>query len=686
MTRTTKLLEHLGKALLLHEGAEWTDGQLLGRFIEQRDEAAFAALVRRHGPMVWGVCRRLLNHHDAEDAFQAAFVVLLRKAAAVSPREMVGNWLYGVAHQTALFARRTAARRRHRERQVTEMPEPQAVPPTPLQDLQPLLDQELSRLPDKYRAVVVLCDLEAKTRKEAARQLGVPEGTVAGRLARARALLARQLARHGLPLSGAAMAALLAQSAASASVPAGVVAETINTGCLWAVGKAASAGVIPAKVAALAEGVLKTMFLTKRLTLSAVLLVTALLGGGLALGLAQERIGPAAPSPAPSSSAGPDKGDDVPKPKNDAEEEFKALVKEYDEGEQNVFRRDKYEKRALELAQMNPKESFAVDALLWILRRGWQPNGGILLATTAPFGPASRKALELLARDYAADKRVGRQAEFLLLAPPEADPFLRALMEKNPDREVQARACLALASRGQWYAEQARFQSAALPPAATEEERKDRERKMVKLKEEEEQQYQEAEKYFELTATKYGELLYFDQWTFGEIAKHALFEVKQLRIGKTAPEIEGEDLSGKKLKLSDYRSKVVLLDFYWWGNAPNQTIQPFERSLMKTYANRPFTILGINRDRDREALMKTRAEEKITWPSWFDAGGVPGPASTRWLDSGTPPGPIALRWNARWPTLYLLDHQGIIRGKGGRFEEMEKLVDPLVREAEAAAK
>src|SRR5215475_10994473 len=122
---TRTLAQHLRTALRAPDGAGLTDGQLLACYLERRDEAAFAALVRRHGPMVWGVCRRVLRgHHDAEDAFQATFLVLVRRAGAVVPRELVGNWLYGVAYQTALKARATAARRRTRERQVTDMPEP----------------------------------------------------------------------------------------------------------------------------------------------------------------------------------------------------------------------------------------------------------------------------------------------------------------------------------------------------------------------------------------------------------------------------------------------------------------------------------------------------------------------------------------------------------------------------------
>src|SRR5262245_35702318 len=125
----SEVIQHLRRTVLLRDGAGLTDGQLLESYISRRDEAALAVLVRRHGPMVWGVCRRLLGYHDAEDAFQATFIVLVRKAASVMPREMVGNWLYGVAHQTALQARRTAARRRAREIQVTVMPDTEAVQP-----------------------------------------------------------------------------------------------------------------------------------------------------------------------------------------------------------------------------------------------------------------------------------------------------------------------------------------------------------------------------------------------------------------------------------------------------------------------------------------------------------------------------------------------------------------------------
>src|SRR5262249_10640224 len=156
-----------------------------------------------------------------------------RKAAAVVPRDMVANWLYGVAHQTALKARATTAKRRAREKQGTAMPEP-AARQQQLGDLQHLLDQELGRLPDKYRAVIVLCDLGGKTRKEAAQHFRLPEGTVATRLATARAMLAKRLARSGLAVSGAALAAALAPTVASAGVPASVASSTIKAASYYA--------------------------------------------------------------------------------------------------------------------------------------------------------------------------------------------------------------------------------------------------------------------------------------------------------------------------------------------------------------------------------------------------------------------------------------------------------------------
>src|SRR5262245_60913711 len=280
---TTRVLEHLCRTVLPRDGAALGDGELLGCFIERRDQEALATLISRHGPMVWGVCRRVLNHHDAEDAFQATFIVLVRKAASIAQREAVGNWLYGVAHQTALQARRSAARRGAREVQVTEMADAEASPER-WGELQPLLDVELSRLPDHYRTVIVLSDLEGRTRKEVAAQLGCPEGTVASRLVRARSMLAKRLTKRGVALSGGALAAVLSQSTGSAGVPAAVVSSTIEAASLCAAGQAA----IPVQVAALAEGVLKAMLVRKLKAAVAVVLVLGLMAiGAIGVGIAR---------------------------------------------------------------------------------------------------------------------------------------------------------------------------------------------------------------------------------------------------------------------------------------------------------------------------------------------------------------------------------------------------------------
>jgi RNA polymerase sigma factor (sigma-70 family) len=262
----------------LQQGGGLTDGQLLGRFIATRDEAAFAALVRRHGPMVLGVCRRVLSDfHHAEDAFQATFLVLARKATAVRKHESVGSWLYGTAYRTALEARTMSARRRARERPMNDMPHPEVLP-AEAHDWMPLLDRELNLLPEKYRAAIILCDLEGRTRREAARLLAITEGTLSSRLARGRALLAKRLARCGVTLSGGAMAVALSNEA-SAAVSASLVSCTAKSAALVAAGQV---GAVSTTALLLMKGVMKAMLMKKlRLVVGAVLVVVALGAVGL---------------------------------------------------------------------------------------------------------------------------------------------------------------------------------------------------------------------------------------------------------------------------------------------------------------------------------------------------------------------------------------------------------------------
>jgi RNA polymerase sigma factor (sigma-70 family) len=289
------VLHHLRHVVFPPDGGDRTDGELLDCFLARHEEPAFEALVRRHGRMVLGVCRRILrNGHDAEDAFQATFLVLVRKAAGLLSRQTVGDWLYGVAYHTALKARAAAIRREAMERRRREMPTPDQRDDV-WEDLRPLLDQEIQRLPARYRLPVVLCDLEEKTRKEAALHLGWAEGTLSSRLARARVLLARRLARHGgAVLSGGAVALTLAQNTARACVPTSLAASTVKAATLVAAGHAATVGAISAPVAALTKGVLKAMFLTKLKTVLVFLLVLGFTGAGAGLlthqVLAQKRV------------------------------------------------------------------------------------------------------------------------------------------------------------------------------------------------------------------------------------------------------------------------------------------------------------------------------------------------------------------------------------------------------------
>jgi RNA polymerase sigma-70 factor (ECF subfamily) len=252
------------------------DAELLERFIARRDAAAFELLVRRHGPMVLGVSRRILgNETDAEDAFQATFLVLVRKASSIVPRTQVGNWLHGVARNTALKAKAMARTRRVKEREAGAA-RGRNVTEGARESLMEILDGELSALPEKYRAPIVLCDLEGLSYREAAARLRCPQGTLSGRLTRARALLARRIARHGAPAIVAALAALLARDA-SACVPPSLMAWTIRAGAGLAAGKALSEGVASSKVTSLVEGVLKMLLLSKlkRLTGGFLLLAAA---------------------------------------------------------------------------------------------------------------------------------------------------------------------------------------------------------------------------------------------------------------------------------------------------------------------------------------------------------------------------------------------------------------------------
>jgi RNA polymerase sigma factor (sigma-70 family) len=256
-----------------------TDRQLLEDFAARGDEAAFAALVERHGPMVLRVCRRVLRHEqDAEDAFQATFLVLARNTASIRRRDTVGGWLHGVAYRTALKARRSAARRRDHEARLRTIVPRVAAGPT-WDEVQAVLDEEVQRLPPLLRQAFVQCVLEGKGGVEAATELGCREGAVKTRVYRARRSLQRQLARRGIQLAALLAALSAAEGAGRASPSAALSRSAVGIGLLAAAGEPA-AGVIPAHVAALAAGVTRAMFVTRARIATAVLLAVGLVVAG----------------------------------------------------------------------------------------------------------------------------------------------------------------------------------------------------------------------------------------------------------------------------------------------------------------------------------------------------------------------------------------------------------------------
>ena len=253
--RLSRAVFQFGQSIL-EADSEVSDGQLLSRFTQSQDEAAFAELVRRLGPMVMGVCRRITaDTHLAEDAFQAAFLVLARRSADVSPREAVRGWLYGVAARTAQKARVMSARHRSREVLTPAPPDEQqvAIKETDSEALR-MLDEEIGELPDHLRAAVVLCELEGVSRKDAAARLEIPQGTLASRLAKARKMLAVRLLNRGVAIS-AALLDLAFERLAAAPVPTRLLSATASL--------ADKSHPLSTSITELSQGVLKTMYLTR---------------------------------------------------------------------------------------------------------------------------------------------------------------------------------------------------------------------------------------------------------------------------------------------------------------------------------------------------------------------------------------------------------------------------------------
>ncbi|HEV3258521.1 MAG TPA: RNA polymerase sigma factor, partial [Gemmataceae bacterium] len=273
------VVRHLRKLAGVPPGDEPSDRELLDRFTGCHDQAAFAALVRRHGPTVLGVCRRVLRQgSDVEDAFQATFLVLLRKARSIRKRPSLASWLYGVAYRTASRARAAAARSAPCPSETGSRSADDPCLTAAWRELCLVLDAELQGLPERYRAPLVLCYLQDRTRDQAARHLGWSLRTFDRRLGQARELLRARLTRRGLTLSAAFLATGLATEAAGAAVPALLVSSTLKTAMVFA-----GSGAVSAKVAALAKGAVEGMAAAKLKVVTALLLAASVIMAGVGL-------------------------------------------------------------------------------------------------------------------------------------------------------------------------------------------------------------------------------------------------------------------------------------------------------------------------------------------------------------------------------------------------------------------
>jgi RNA polymerase sigma factor (sigma-70 family) len=430
---------------------ELTDQELLHSFAADRDEAAFAVLVQRHGPLVWGVCRRVLRQtQDAEDAFQATFLVLARKAGRIRWQPDVSNWLYAVAWRVALKAKSDANRRQQRTRELQDMQAPETNGDSVGLEIRPVLDEELNRLPLKYRAPVVLHYLQGKTYAEAAEKLGWPAGTVSTRLAQARQLLRRRLARRGIGMSMSLLTAALAENAATAMVPPSLLDATVKAATLLAAGQAGT--VISTKVLTLTQGALKAMFLAKLKTCAAVVLALGILGTGAGfVGYRMlpgvEAKGPANANPNTQVVDADPPGDDKPK------QEIDRLRQENDELRKELRAlRDKVTdlERKLPKEQATSQVTFQgkpVDYWLNMFKDrdpGYRQNA---IHALAAIGTEDKRVIPALIGALKDSQVDSVAADALGSIGRDAVPSLLELL-KGKDNELRAMAAIALARMG----------------------------------------------------------------------------------------------------------------------------------------------------------------------------------------------------------------------------------------------
>ncbi|MDR3621240.1 MAG: sigma-70 family RNA polymerase sigma factor [Paludisphaera borealis] len=712
--------------VLFGEGALATrsDADLVRGFLEahgEAAEAAFEAIAARHGPMVLGVCRRTLgDEHAAEDAFQAVFLILARKARSVQVDDSLGRWLHGVATRVARRAKNQAAREVPGASAADRSTDDPAVIALRA-EVRQMVGQEVARLPRKYREAVALCHLDGLSHDRAAEALGLPVGTVRSRLSRARDLLRTRLTRRGL--APAALAAWLSEPQAEAAVSKALLESTV---------KLAAAGAktaVPPAIAALACLATRSLLTAKVAAVGAVVVAV----GCLAVAGRRGEEPPKQPIP----NAAPEvKAPAAPAPSPSLADQFQRIIKEYDDAQQHTqteaekgktdFERwklyNKYQvdeapfaRRVVDLAAEHPKEPASRDALIWVIDKPHRSDHG-------PYGDEVARAVNLLVMHHADDAetaRLGLNLDNVITR--RRDAFLEGIYANAKGREAKGLARVALAryleAKAPFVAVARLAKSSQVIMVQTYDDQGAMTKQTIPLSNEElgyrvqlrmfdpDAVRREAERLYEEVVSDYADIPYVTTRrrelerllrktpadpkeraeqeqlkeylqtqkipTLGEFASGRLDEMRNLVVGKPAPDFEGVGVDGKPVRLSDFRGKVVVLDFWFSTCGPCLREIPDQRKLTEAMKGRPFTFLGIVKDGQIDDARKVIDSEKISWPNVLAGGET-----------------ITERYHIEsFPSHVVIDAQGVIRAKGHLDPaSVGPVVEKLVKEAEAGMK
>jgi RNA polymerase sigma factor (sigma-70 family) len=681
------------------------DSELLERFADRTGakdepaELAFATLVERHGPMVLRVCHAGLgNPHEAEDAFQATFLVLAQKAGTIHRGRSVASWLHGVALRVSHRARARAARRdRHERGRATVAGQSGGTQPDRAaidRETWRIIDEEVGRLPERFRRVVVLCYLEGLTHEMAADQLGCPVGTVRSRLATARARLDRRLRRRGLGPEPAQPGLL---------VPAALAEGTIQGALHAGAGKGALAAVVSAEAAALTNATARSLGPIKAAIVS-VLLAGALIFAGVYAAIrfakAPENVradtkgdggngSPARDSDSPIAAA-LDERDRTSKAFAEAYQKARSAEEKQAVANTNRKTQESLLQKILDLAAANPKDSYAEEALVTL---------GISFAPR----PVFHRAIELLVRDHIKSESIEplfRHAG--MMTDPMFEFLCRAAIDKSPHPNIQGLACYRLARfleiQASFFVVQAATPGrasaeAGAPPMGFESARQRLERLGPHaLDDEAIALYTRVINEFigipsgELIANLTDDEIQGGQLaSIGENAQIYLADLITHGVGKPAPEIEGLDINDQEMRLSDFRGKVVIL-YFGAPAAPGGVGKHFATEMAEAvdkvarqHAKDPVAVLGVStvdpgasggRESYQWALKASGSSARF----WWD------------LQPYNRPGPIQAEWNARRRArLFVIDPLGVIRhNQFVSAEQLEKAVSQLLAEPKKA--